>query len=205
MSDSASAGTNDPPTVTSITQPANGSATVAANGNFSYTPATTFSGIGSFTYSISDGDAGHDRIFGGSGASLLFGGDGNDQLTGGSGRDILIGGQGADKLVGNSGDDVLIAGLTTKDNRAIAGVEEFWCKVMEEWNSTNSFADRLANLRSASSQTANALNGTSYLLPVVMDDTSADEIDMLQGSSGNDWFLYRAGEDKVAGQIEAVN
>ena len=76
---------------------------------------------------------------------------------------------------------------------------------MAEWNSTNSFADRLANLRAASTQSANAHNGISYLLPVVMDDTSADEIDMLQGSSGNDWFLYRTGEDKVVGQLEAVN
>ena len=304
LADSDPAGANDPLTITSYTQPANGSVTVSANGYFTYTPAATFSGTNSFTYSISDGDggsatatvtitvsppaagsvttvidtceggtavlingtsigdqivvelgvtsaalritingtittvatpsgriivlgdagddniqiagsvmntvwafgdAGHDRIFGGGGASLLFGGDGNDQLTGGSGRDILIGGQGADKLVGNSGDDVLIAGFTTKDNRAISGVEEFWCHVMAEWNSTNSFADRLANLRAASSQSGNAHNGMSYLLPVVLDDTSADEIDMLQGSSGNDWFLFRTGEDKVVGQLEAVN
>ncbi len=100
---------------------------------------------------------------------------------------------------------MLIAGFTTKDNRAISGVEEFWCHVMEEWNGTNSFADRLANLRAASTQTTNARNGSSYLHSVVMDDTSADESDMLQGSSGNDWFLYRTSEDKVVGQIEAVN
>lgn len=304
VTDSDPAGANDPLMVTSFTQPANGSVTVAVNGSFIYTPATTFSGSDSFTYSISDGDggtatatvtitvtppaagsvntvidtceggtallingtssgdqivvelgaapgtlriningtyttvatpngriivlgdagddniqiagsilnsawaygdAGHDRIFGGGGASLLFGGDGNDQLTGGNGRDILIGGQGADKLVGNSNDDVLIAGYTTKDNRATSGVEEFWCQVMEEWNSSNSFADRLANLRGVGTQKANANNGTSYLLSVVMDDTSSDEIDMLQGSSGNDWFIYRAGEDKVVGQIEAAN
>ncbi len=304
LADSDPAGASDALTVTSFTQPANGSVTVAADGSFTYIPTTIFSGTDSFTYSISDGDggtstatvsvivvpaaagsvttvidtceggtallingtnagdkiivefattpgslritinatiaivatpsgriivlgdagddniqiaggilnsvwaygdAGHDRIFGGGGASLLIGGDGNDQLTGGSGRDILIGGQGADKLVGNSNDDVLIAGYTTKDDRMIYGVEEFWCQVMQEWNSTNSFADRLANLRGAGTQKAIAHNGTSYLLPVVNDDTSADEIDKLQGSSGNDWFIYRAGEDKVVGQIEAAN
>jgi Bacterial Ig domain/RTX calcium-binding nonapeptide repeat (4 copies) len=151
------------------------------------------------------GEDGNDQLNNGAGGGLLIGGNGNDQLTGGSGRDIMVGGQGADKLVGNANDDILIAGYTTKDDRASAGHEHFWCDVLEEWNSTNSFSDRVDNLRGPATQKPNAHNGASYLLPEVRDDNSADDIDMLQGSSGNDWFIYKIGEDKVVGQQEASN
>jgi hypothetical protein len=303
-SDSDPAGANDPLTVSGYTQPANGTVTVAANGSFTYTPASTFSRTDSFTYTISDGDGGaatavvtitvtpfgsgtvttvpdtccggtalliqgtsssdnivvelgasagtlkvtingssvtvagpsgriivlggagddnvqlagsianpawlygeegDDRLNNGAGGGLLMGGNGNDQLTGGNGRDIMVGGQGADKLVGNANDDILIAGYTTKDDRAAAGHEHFWCDVFKEWNSANSFSDRVNNLRSAATQQANANNGASYLLPATRDDNTADDIDMLQGSSGNDWFIFATGEDKVTGQMEGSN
>ena len=32
-----------------------------------------------------------------------------------------------------------------------------------------------------------------------MDDSAGDQIDMLTGSGGDDWFIYRVGEDKVNG------
>ena len=35
--------------------------------------------------------------------------------------------------------------------------------------------------------------------------TPADDIDTLQGSSNDDWFIYKTGEDKVTGQQEASN
>src|SRR5262249_5048889 len=93
------------------------------------------------------GDAGNDRLNAGNGGSLLSGGDGNDELLGGSGRDVMIGGEGADQLIGNSNDDILVAGYTTKDDRAIADHEAFWCAVLREWNSCNSFATRVRNLK----------------------------------------------------------
>lgn len=43
------------------------------------------------------------------------------------------------------------------------------------------------------------------LVASVLDDNSADQIDILQGSSGNDWFIYENGEDRVVGQSEASN
>jgi hypothetical protein len=86
-----------------------------------------------------------------------------------------------------------------------AGHEDFWCAVMQEWTSTNSFAHRVANLRRSATQHANNHNGTSYLLPEVRDDNTADDVDMLQGSSGNDWLIYKGNEDKVSGQVEASN
>jgi uncharacterized delta-60 repeat protein len=149
------------------------------------------------------GDAGNDKLNAGNGGSLLIGGDGNDDLKGGNGRDIMIGGQGADKILGNSNDDILVAGLTTKDDRASTNHDKFWCDVLAEWTSNNSFAKRVQNLRNGAG--GNAHNGSSFLLPNVVDDTFADQIDFLNGSSGDDWLIFLAGEDKVVGQTEAAN
>jgi Ca2+-binding RTX toxin-like protein len=149
------------------------------------------------------GDAGNDRLNAGNGGSLLIGGDGNDQLLGGNGRDIMIGGEGADSLVGNSNDDILVAGYTTKDSRASAGHEEFWCHVLKEWNSLNSFAVRVQNLKDGLG--GNAHNDGAFLLPNVREDISADAIDFLNGSAGEDWLIVLAGEDKVSGKSEATS
>ena len=138
------------------------------------------------------GDRGNDRLNAGGGGSLLIGGDGSDQLLGGGGRDIMIGGEGADNLVGNSNDDILVAGYTTKDLRASVNHEEFWCDVLKEWKSSRSFAERVANLRPS-------------LLPQVIDDVFADSIDFLNGSAGDDWLIFAAGEDRVAGKAEMSN
>ena len=52
-----------------------------------------------------------------------------------------------------------------------------------------------------SSEPQAAHNGTSYLNSTTLrDDTSIDQIDMLDGSSGNDWFIFQGGEDKVVGE-----
>jgi Ca2+-binding RTX toxin-like protein len=140
------------------------------------------------------GDAGNDRLNAGNGGSLLFGGDDNDQLLGGNGRDVMIGGNGADNLVGNANDDILVAGFTLKDNRTSATHDAFWSAVLAEWNSSNSFTTRVNNL-----------HGTGGLLPQVVDDCFGDQIDFLNGASGNDWLIFLAGEDKVVGQIEESN
>ena len=148
------------------------------------------------------GDEGDDRLNAGNvspGGNLLFGGDGNDDLLGGNGRDVLIGGQGADKITANAGDDILIAGLTTHDARNSAAHEEFWCNVLHEWTELDPFATLVNRLRTGSGHTG------ANLLASVLDDNSANQIDQLQGSSGNDWFLLKSGEDKGTGQTEATN
>src|SRR5262249_6715730 len=48
----------DPLTVSIVTGPANGSATVGANGVIVYTPATGFIGTNTIVYSVSDGRGG---------------------------------------------------------------------------------------------------------------------------------------------------
>jgi hypothetical protein len=104
----------------------------------------------------------------------------------------MIGGEGADHLVGNSDDDILIAGLTDEDSRTSANHDEFWCELLHEWNSGDSFT-----------QCVQALRPT--LLPVVHDDHYVDAVDFLNGASGNDWLIFMSSEDHVAGQAEATN
>ena len=102
--------------------------------------------------------------------------------------------------MGNNDDDILVAALTTKDSRTSAGHEEFWCSVLEESSGPDSFTNRVNNLRGDNAQYTGA-----KLLPKVVDDLSADEIDFINGAAGNDWLIFLAGNDKVAGQSEAAN
>ena len=96
------------------------------------------------------------------------------------------------ELIGNSDDDILVAGLTTKDHRSSSRHGDFWCEVVHKWNSSGSFTQRVASLQ-------------SVLLPEVLDDAFADDIDFLNGASGDDWLIFKSGEDKIAGKAEASN
>jgi len=143
------------------------------------------------------GQAGNDKLNGGGGSNVILGGDGADYLLGGSARDLVIGGRGADRLVGNPGDDILVAGAVRhgrveNDDAALAAI-------LTEWTSGRDFVTRVANLRGAG--TGDRANGAYFLLTsgpaaTVFDDAAADEVDLLTGTSGEDWFLHNAG-DKV--------
>lgn len=62
-------------------------------------------------YSVSIyGDAGHDRITGGSANDFLSGGDGVDCIWGSAGDDLILGDAGDDFLFGREGNDILIGG-----------------------------------------------------------------------------------------------
>jgi Ca2+-binding RTX toxin-like protein len=118
------------------------------------------------------GGAGNDEITGGAGHDLIFGGGGNDTLTGAAGNDFLIGGDGADRIVGSAGHDILVAadvgrGFTSGKLRAIS-------------------ADWVGN---------RTLDPDA--VDEVLDETLIDDdLDMLTGSSGSDWFIIGGG-DKV--------
>ena len=124
------------------------------------------------------GDDGNDRLKGGAGANVLLGGANDDTLIGGGSRNLLIGGTGVDRLVGNGGDDILIADSTTWDTNALA-----LCKIMAEWTSNHSYANRVNYLRG----TAGGLNAGYYLTAAtVVADGSKDT---LTGCSGQDLFF----------------
>jgi PKD repeat protein len=121
------------------------------------------------------GDAGNDRLKGGGGASILLGGDNDDLLLGSSGRSILIGGNGKDRLLGGIGEDILIGGFTAYDGSALV-----LCALLDTWSSTvDGYAVRVARLRLL-------LNATT-----VIDD---GDVDVLNGSSGLDWFFAGLGD-----------
>jgi Ca2+-binding RTX toxin-like protein len=149
------------------------------------------------------GEAGNDLLMAGPGGSLLIGGDGNDLLFGGTGRDVMIGGEGGDTLIASGNDDILVAGLTDFDGRSVAGHEKFWCDVLKEWNSSNSFAVRVQNLRDGTG--GNSHNDASLLFPHVVDDVLTNDVDNLLGGSGCDWLIFESGEDRIVGGAEAGN
>ncbi len=68
-------------------------------------------------------------------------------------------------------------------------------------SSYTAFEQRIDHLKGpASGGTAGGRNDTYYLNDSTVDDDNAlDQIDMLTGSSGEDWFIWTKGEDKVNG------
>jgi ELWxxDGT repeat protein len=132
------------------------------------------------------GGAGDDRLKGGDGHDVLLGEDGDDLLVGGGGRDLLIGGTGADRIVGNADDDILIAGRTLFDADPAA-----LAAVMAEWTR----ADRTYQQRIDALMAGGGNNGSVVLNAGTVSDD--DEVDVLTGSSGQDWFLFNRDNDGV--------
>jgi VCBS repeat-containing protein len=148
------------------------------------------------------GEDGNDSLNLGNGGGIVFGGAGNDQINGGTGRDILLGGEGADRIVSNPGDDILVSAVTVYDNRFAAGHDGAWRAIYSEWASTvRTFRQRVDNLRCGGGTSTRA-NGSYFLNDSTIDDDLAvDTIgtqDVLTGASGEDWFIYKAGEDKIS-------
>jgi Ca2+-binding RTX toxin-like protein len=137
------------------------------------------------------GGNGNDLLVAGQKGGIAVGGNGYDLLLGGLGRDVMIGGDGSDAVVGVSSDDILVAGFTTYDaNEAALNA------ILREWSRTDaSYATRVSHLMGLSS---GGLNGSTYLKTdgsgqTVWDDY--DDLDILYGMSGTDWFLYNSGAD----------
>lgn len=105
-----------------VAQPQHGTLTLAANGNYTYTPAADYNGTDSFGWRASDGSlssntatlsltiTASDDVVAGTpgddnlvdttgGNATLLAGAGNDRLRGGSGNDVLDGGDGIDTAV----------------------------------------------------------------------------------------------------------
>jgi Ca2+-binding RTX toxin-like protein len=128
------------------------------------------------------GQDGDDLLVAGAGASILVGGAGNDTLHGSAARDLLFGGLGADMLFGiapdltNRGDD---GDLIASDLTAWEYDPNLLASIFHQWNGTDSYADRLRNLRY---RHARALNNIT-----VFDDFASDK---LIGGAGLDWFVF---------------
>lgn len=122
-----------------------------------------------------DGGAGDDHVSAGPGDDVVLGGEGNDALVGASGNDLLIGGAGADRLVGSSGNDVLVAA-------SIAGSIADLKALLAGWALGHS-------------------PDTAGELAVESAPLTDDDVDVLTGASGVDWFLFGS-EDEITGHTE---
>jgi Ca2+-binding RTX toxin-like protein len=100
--------------------PANGKATVGADGQYSYTPNAGFAGTDYFSYTLGN-DKGSNTYYayfsmlpagslhqGGSGPDVLAGLSGNDTISGFGGDDRIIGSAGNDAIDGGAGLDSLV-------------------------------------------------------------------------------------------------
>jgi Ca2+-binding RTX toxin-like protein len=156
--------------------------------------------------SLLDGGAGNDWLFASDGSSrqfspsqsremsvasrpgrppanaILIGAEGNDVLFGTDDRDMLIGGDGADVIHGNGAEDIVMAGRTLVDGNTKA-----LFSLMASWNSTDAYADRVANVRLE----MESLIPPDLDAPFMYHDGSAD---VLIGGAGRDWFF--AGSSK---------
>ena len=142
---------------------------------------------------FADGADAH--LQGGGGPTVEVGGGGTDtHLEGGKGRSILIAGTGAAHLKGHSGDDILIGGTTAFDNNEAALLA-----VLAEWNSGESYLQRIANLQSApatmNGQTVDP-NGSYragyYLNAATVHDNGLS--DHLEGGGDLDWVFASLGD-----------
>ena len=122
------------------------------------------------------GSSQSDQITGNGQANILLGMAGNDLIQGGLGRDLLIGGTGSDTIDGGTDDDLLMVGTTTYD--AIPSSLE---QVLSEWNGPNSYASRIANLRSGAGGLPALIKGSR-----VKKDSAPNA---MTGSTGNGLVL----------------
>src|SRR5262249_51780531 len=130
------------------------------------------------------GGSGNDHLNAGNAPSVLIGGSGDDELLGGSARDLLVGGTGADRLVGNADDDILIAAYTEHERNLNA-----LCNIMKEWTRADAgFSSRVAHLEGGASGGLN--NSVLLNTSSIHDDGISDQIDVLTGSSGDDWYIF---------------
>lgn len=117
------------------------------------------------------GEAGNDTIAGGAGQDSLMGHEGDDLLRGGADNDSLIGGEGGDTLSGGEGDDALHGYLGNDDLDGDAGADTLF-----------------------------GGDGNDTLTGVTPDGTTPeDDIDYLNGGSGNDNITLGAGDIATGG------
>ena len=190
-------------TAVKLTDPANGTVAVAADGSLVYAPGLDFVGVDSFIYAASDGllsDAATVTITvtermpvgctitGTPGNDVLNGTNGNDVICGLGGNDIINGGNGDDRLVGGSGNDVM-SGDNGNDQLYADGGND----VVDGGNGDDMIVGGAGN------DTLGGLNGDDTIAGDLGDDTisGGNGDDVITGGDGNDQMAGGNGDDKV--------
>ena len=207
--------------ITAVSGAVNGTVALNASGNVIFTPSAGFSGLTTFSYTISDGHGGTatasvsltvqagqtgnvingtanaDVIVGTAGMDIINGLAGNDIITAGADNDIVNGGAGNDILDGGAGADTLNGG-TGDDIYVVDNVGDVVNELANEGvdlvTSTISWllGVNLENLTLLSLNTT-ALNATGNALNNVINGTQGDNV--LDGGLGADSLIGGAGND----------
>ena len=130
------------------------------------------------------GEAGDDTLTGSAGRDALYGGDGADKLNGGADNDTLAGGAGADNL--NGGDGVDTADYSASSATVVVNPQS------GSVSGGDASGDVLSNIENL---TGSAFNDTLYgrnTQANVLDGGAGQDI--VWGGTGNDTFVFKAGE-----------
>ena len=152
--------------------------------------------FGGFGDDIVRGGAGDDRLYGQFGNNVLVGGDDDDRVYGGLQASVVIGGGGSDRLYAPTLGGLLISGSTDYD-----GSDEALSAIVNEWSSNQSYATRIANLRSG-------ITTPSGTVRLAAGDTvdADDDRDRLYGNLLADWFFADQDDDDVfASNFEEID
>lgn len=144
-----------------------------------------------------------------------------DSITGNSRRNILIGGapvtedgtspgyeigsDGADTLGGGDGDDLLISGTVFfgQDAMGLPNFPTALGNIYTEWNSGNSYPNRIANIQGAPGAPNPIDAGSQLVFGSAVLDPDGDA-DSLTGGNGSDWFLSDTRNDSTDASSETV-
>ncbi|MEA5604841.1 beta strand repeat-containing protein, partial [Nostoc sp. UHCC 0252] len=212
---------NDILSITSFTQPSEGSLINNGDSTYTYTPDPDYYGSDSFTYTISDEQGSStatvnltinqfNLVNGTSGANSLNGteimdiisgllgndtlnglGD-NDTLDGGDGNDFLDGGTGNDLLIGGKGNDTYIVDSIGDTIIEAASAGTDLVQSSVSWVLGN-------NLENLTLTGTDAINGTGNSLKnILIGNNGANS---LSGEAGNDSLVGGAGNDTLLGGV----
>ncbi|MDZ8259486.1 beta strand repeat-containing protein [Nostoc sp. ChiQUE01b] len=207
--------------ITSFTQPSQGTLFNNGNSTYTYTPISNYYGSDSFTYTINDGHGGSstatvnltinqptnvingtqgiDNLTGTVNMDIISGLQGNDTLKGLGDNDTLDGGDGNDSLDGGAGVDSLIGG---KGNDTYI-VDNLSDSITEGLNAGTDLVKSSVswvlgnNLENLTMTGSTAINGTGNSLNNILIGNTAANI--LSGESGNDNLFGDDGNDTLLG------
>jgi Ca2+-binding RTX toxin-like protein len=153
--------------------------------------------------SVYNGTAGVDRVYGGNDSDTFWGGLGNDIIQGGDGADVVLGGEGDDIITDLAGDDVPKGGPGNDAIDAGPGLDIVMGGDGKDFS--NGGANINETFAGAGDDFVIAGQGEDAVFGDSGDDweEGGDQPDLLQGDSGNLFFLddsQKPGHDILIGQ-----